>query len=315
MRPSPLALCTLVLFAGAAGLPSAAAPGTKAGAPPAATLLRLDADVQRDGRLRSQAARLDADAIELAALPGGLLVLPNPDGGQLSYDYVSHTRHASGDLTWVGRAEGAPLGQEAVVTVGPDAAFGRLPRPDGSVMQLETVGGQIRLMVDDGFAVGAPSDVQLDDARRPPLEEIKAALAQAQAQAAAKPAGDRLQANPTQVDIMLAFTPGLATYVGGDAATRTLLQNRIDLANTALANGNVNGSFRLVATPKVDYPDDSSNSDALDQITYWTRTTAPPISPPPSSCPPASCARCPPAPPGAHAASSTACRRTACSPT
>lgn len=277
MRPSPLALCTLVLFAGAAGPTSSAAPGPQAGAPPAATLLRLDADVQRDGRLRSQAARLDADAIELAALPGGLLVLPNPDGGQLSYDYVSHTRHASGDLTWVGRAEGAPLGQEAVVTVGPDAAFGRLPRPDGSVMQLETVGGQIRLMVDDGFAVGAPSDVQLDDARRPPLEEIKAALAQAQAQAAAKPAGDRLQANPTQVDIMLAFTPGLATYVGGDAATRTLLQNRIDLANTALANGNVNGSFRLVATPKVDFPDTGSNSSALDQITYWKRDTAPPV--------------------------------------
>jgi hypothetical protein len=201
-------------------------------------------------------------------------VLPNPDGGQLSYDYVSHTRHASGDLTWVGRAEGAPLGQEAVVTVGPDAAFGRLPRPDGSVMQLETVGGRIRLMVDDGFAIGAPSDVQVDDAMRPPLEEIKAV----QARAAAKPVvGDRLQANPTQVDIMLAFTPGLSTYVGGDAATRTLLQNRIDLANTALANGNVNGSFRLVATPKVDFPDTGSNSGALDQITYWRRDTAPPV--------------------------------------
>ncbi len=273
MRPSAIALCTLALFAGTAGVSDAAAPGAYASLPPTATLLRIDANVQRDGRLRSHWARLDADALQTVAVPGGLLVLPNPDGGQLSYDYLSHSRHASGELTWIGRAEGAPLGQEAVLTVGPEAAFGRLPRPDGSVMQLETVGGRIRLMVDDGFAVGAPSDLQVDDALHPPLAELKAG----QARVAAAAPVDILQANPTRVDVMLAYTPGLADYVGGDAAVRTLLQSRIDIGNQALANGSVNGSFRLVATPRVDFPDTGSNSDALNQITYWRRTTAPPI--------------------------------------
>ena len=60
---------------------------------------------------------LDPAAVQQAAVPGGLLVLPDPDGAPLRYDYVSHAEHASGDLTWVGRAEGAALGQEAVVTV------------------------------------------------------------------------------------------------------------------------------------------------------------------------------------------------------
>ncbi len=274
MRSSPLFRTTLVLLACAGTVPAfAATAGVKPPAP--VTLLKLEDGVQREGRLRFHAAKMDMQSLQRAAVAGGLLVLPNPDGGTLAYDYVSHTDHASGDTTWVGRAEGAALGQEAVVTIGPDAAFGRLPRPDGSVMQLETVGGRIRMMVDEGAAAGQPSDVQVDDVSRPPLALLEA-TAKARGTAAAL-APDTLQADPNQLDVMLAYNGELATYVGSDAGVRTLLQNRIDVGNTGLANGNVTGRFRLVATPRVDYTNAGGNSEALNQITYWRRDTAPPV--------------------------------------
>jgi len=273
MRPIPMLHSALVLLAFAGLAQAIAATGT-AKLPTPVTLLKLEPDVQRDGRLRMHAANLQARSLQAAAQPGGLLVLPDPDGGQLSYDYVSHSEHASGDLTWVGRAEGAALGQEAVVTIGPDAVFGRLPRPDGSVMLLETVGGRAVLMVDEGAAQGEPSDVQVDDALIPPLDQRQAAAKSvtAAALAPAKP-----QANPNQLDVMLAYNGALATYVGSDAAVRTLLQNRIDVGNTALANGGVIGRFRLVATPRIDFPNTGTNSDALSEITYWRRSTAPAV--------------------------------------
>ncbi|MCX7032818.1 MAG: M12 family metallo-peptidase [Arenimonas sp.] len=273
MRPSLLPRATLVLLAVSAAAPAfAASAGVKPPAP--VTLLKLEAGVQRDGRLRFHPADVDAGSLQRAAVPGGLLVLPNPDGGQLSYDYVSHADHASGDLTWIGRAEGAALGQEAVVTIGTDAVFGRLPRPDGSVLHIETVDGRIRLMVDEAAASGESSDVQVDDVSKPPLALLEAA---AKSRTAAALGPDTLQADPNQLDVMLAYNGELATYVGSDAAVRTLLQNRIDVGNTALANGGVVGRFRLVATPRVDYTNASTNSDALNQITYWRRDNAPPV--------------------------------------
>jgi hypothetical protein len=256
-----------------AGIVPASAVGGAPKPPAPVTLLKLEAGIEREGRLRFHTASVDMDALQEAAVPGGLLVLPDPDGATLRYDYVSHAEHASGDLTWVGRAEGASLGQEAVLTLGPDAAFGRLPRPDGSVLQIDTVGGRIRMMVDEGAAVGAPSELQVDDARRPPLAALQATARSSTAAVAP----DKVQADPNQLDVMLAYNGELATYVGSDAGVRTLLQNRIDVGNTALANGGVLGRFRLVATPRVDFTNDGSNSDALDLITYWRRDTAPPV--------------------------------------
>ncbi|MBW8367309.1 MAG: zinc-dependent metalloprotease [Arenimonas sp.] len=270
MLSIPLLRSALVLLA-CAGTAQAIAATAAAKPPRPVTLLKLEPNVQREGRLRLHSTTLQAESLQDAAQPGGLLVLPDPDGAQLSYDYVSHSAHASGDLTWVGRAEGAAFGQEAVVTIGPDAVFGRLPRPDGSVMLLETVGGRAVLMVDEGAAQGEPSDVQVDDALIPPMDQLRS-TAKSFTAAALPPA--TTQANPNQLDVMLAYNSALATYVGSDAAVRTLLQNRIDVGNTALANGGVVGRFRLVATPRVDFPNTGTNSDALSEITYWRRTTA-----------------------------------------
>jgi hypothetical protein len=237
-------------------------------------LLKLGGGQQRDGMLRFQPVQMQADALEAAAREGGSLSVPDPDGGTLSFDHVAHTRHDDGMLTWIGRTRGAPIGREAVLTTGSGAVFGRLPRPDGSILYLETLAGQTRLMLDDAAATGASSEDLSHDVRRPPLEALRAA---GKSRLASTAPVDRSQSELPTVDVMLAYSPGLASYVGGDAAVRVLLQNRIDVGNQALTNGQVQGRYRLVATPRVDINDTEPNSGALDLITNWKGPTASPL--------------------------------------
>lgn len=260
---------TCLAFAG-----SAIGASGKEGPPAPATLLKVSPGVERDGLLSFHPVELEPAAIQAAAVTGGLLVFPDPDGGLLAYEHVSHLDHGNGTLTWVGRAEGAAIGQEAVFTLGPDAAFGRAPRADGSVLFLETVAGRTRVMVDQAEAQGGSSELQVHDVLRPPLEALEAA-AKSQSSAAALPY--TLQADPAVVDVMLAYSQGLVDYVGSEQAVRTLLQNRIDLGNLALQNGGVTARFRLVATVRVDVSDNGANSDMLRAITNWKESTANPL--------------------------------------
>jgi hypothetical protein len=237
-----------------------------------ARLFKLGDKVEHDRLLRFRPLAIDADALDTASLPGGRVVVPDPDGGELVYEYVSHVSHENGISTWVGRRQGDPVGREAVFTFGGDAVFGRAPRADGSLLHIETVGGKPRMMEDLAPDVGQRSHLQVADEVLPDA----ASLVAAQKEYAARPQSS-LQSNHAEVDILLAYTPGLASYLGGDLATRVLLQNRIDLGNQALANGGVTGRFRLVATPRVDYPDTGSNSETLGRMQDYKGSDAHPI--------------------------------------
>jgi len=237
-----------------------------------ARLFKLDEKVEYEGLLRFRPVAIDADALDTAAMAGGRLVVPDPDGGELVYEYVSHTEHANGITTWVGRRDSDIPGFEAVFTFGGDAVFGQAPRADGSLLYLETVGGQPRMMEDLALDIGQRSSVEVDDMVFPDEDELVEAQKN---HIAAK--GPSLQSSHNRIDILLAYTPGLASYVGGDLETRVLLQNRIDLGNQALVNAGVDGSFRLVATPRVDYPDTGSNSDTLSLMRSWSGAEAHPL--------------------------------------
>ncbi|WP_290891129.1 reprolysin-like metallopeptidase [Arenimonas sp.] len=239
----------------------------------AVRLFKLDERVEHEGLLRFRPLEIDTKALAFAAASRGSIAVPDPDGGELVYDYVSHTEHANGITTWVGRREGDLAGFEAVFTVGGGAVFGQAPRADGSLLYVETVGGELRLMEDLAVDIGQRSAVQVDDEVIPDASDLVAAQ---KALAAARPAPST-QSEAHRIDILLAYTPGLASYVGSDLATRTLLQNRIDLGNTALANAGVVGRFRLVATPRVDYPDTGSNSDTLALMRAWNGAGAHPL--------------------------------------
>lgn len=234
-----------------------------------ARLFKLGEQVEHDGLLRFRPLAIDADALDTASLPGGRVVVPDPDGGELVYEYVSHVSHENGISTWIGRRQGDDPGREAVFTFGGGAVFGQAPRADGSLLHFETVGGKPRVMEDLAADIGQRSHLQVADEVLPDPADLVAA----QKEYAARPRSG-LQATPGEVDILLAYTPGLASYVGSDLATRVLLQNRIDLGNQALVNGGVAGSFRLVATPRIDYPDTGSNSETLDRMRVFRGSAA-----------------------------------------
>lgn len=253
-------------------------------ASPAAHALKLGPGESRDGLLYFKPVAVDAAAVRAASRPGAELALADPDGGELRFRQIAYTEHGNGLATWVGRAVGAPVGQEAVLTVSASGAFGRVPRPDGSVLQLETVGGHTRLLEDQAPLIGGSSEPQVDDAMRPPMEERLASEKQRrESVAAAAAAPDRstdpvIQADPGDIDVLLAYTGGLAAYIGSDDATVALLQNRIDVGNQALANAQLTARFRLVAVERVDFPDSGANSNTLSRITYWRRSDAAPLS-------------------------------------
>jgi hypothetical protein len=248
---------------------------------PAPRALKLTPGESRDGLLHFKPVAVDAAAVRAASRPGAELALADPDGGELRFRRISFKEHGNGMATWVGRAAGAPVGQEAVLTVSASGAFGRVPRPDGSLLQLETVGGRTRLLEDQALLIGQSSEPQVDDAMRPRLEELRASeKRQREMAAAADGSGSHpvIQADPGDIDVMLAYTGGLATYVGSDDATIALLQNRIDVGNQALANAGLAARFRLVATERVDFPDSGSNSGALELATFWRRFDSHPLS-------------------------------------
>ncbi|GAB2504563.1 M12 family metallo-peptidase [Arenimonas alkanexedens] len=239
-----------------------------------ARLFKLGERVEYDGLLRMRPLSFDTKSLERASAPGARLLLPDAEGGELEFEYLSHTDHGNGIVTWHGRRPGDSPGFEAVLTFGGNAVFGQAPRADGSLLHFETVGGQPRLMEDLAVDEGQRSNLQVDDMVFPDTAELLAAQ-----KAYVPQPGASTQANPNQVDILLAYTPGLAAYIGGDLETRVLLQNRIALGNQSLANAGIAANFRLVATPRIDYPDTGSNSDTLDRMRTWNGPNAHPIGP------------------------------------
>src|SRR6185437_14947426 len=69
------------------------------------------------------------------------------------------------------------------------------------------------------------------------------------------------------IDVMVAYTTGFVTELGSQSLALTRIQNLVDTTNTAYTNSGVNQQIRLVNTVQVNYPDNTANQSALDDIT------------------------------------------------
>lgn len=275
------------LLASALAAALAASLSAGAAAPVEVELLRIDdSGFVQEGQLGFTPVAIDLDAARAAIGTGRVLRVPHPEGGELAYRYLSHIEHPDGTLTWVGRTADAVRGREAVLTFGGGIAVGTLPVDGGGTMELTVRDGRQLLQQDFAEAIGETSVLQAPDTSIPPedaLAGIDALLDEQRATAASAPGAEPgTSADDTvYVDVMLAYTGEFSRNYASDAAARTELQSRIDIGNQALATGGVNARYRLVATPRVDFDDMSdsalSNSTALDQITYWGRTSASPL--------------------------------------
>lgn len=219
-----------------------------------------------------------SEAHAIKASVDGTMTLPTPDGKTLQISYLSRRDAKGGIWTWVGRVDGQPVGNEAVISFGKDAVFGSLGTIDGMTYQLTTIEGKPYIMAAvsaDLHSAGSRTDGRkLADAviQLPAGDTAQgyiagySSLAQVNAQAGST--------STNTIDVLLGYTPGYRDYRGGITAIDTVLTNLVETANLSFANANINVRYRLVGTVQVSYPDNTLNDGTLNELTGVGQATA-----------------------------------------
>lgn len=216
-----------------------------------------------------------SEAHALAAISSGVLSLTAPDGRRVELQYDSHVEHDSGDWSWIGRDSN---GMDGILTFGPDAVFGVLPSGDGGELRLTTNAGQAWMVTSDSGVMSPLQQRIREGTARPDVLVPMAALGEDEATAAglASMAAGSLETEALQVqpsatgitlDVLLGYTPGFASMLGGRSQAVTRLNHIVTVGNQAFVNSNVAVTLRLTGTMEVDYPDSGSNQTVLEQLT------------------------------------------------
>ena len=205
----------------------------------------------------------------LAAVVSGTLRLTSPEGKPLSFRYQRHIEHPDGNWTFVGR-DGE---REAVLTFGERAVFGSIDSPGQPSMRVWTRGGQTWLITTDSARLAevrnSATHPTAPDYLVPPVlaggvntaaESAEPLVQQIMSAAASSGAG-------TVVDIVLGYTGGFAAGLGGDSQAMTRIHYLVDVVNQAYVNSQVAAKVRLVHAMRVDYPDNTKNQTALEELT------------------------------------------------
>jgi hypothetical protein len=229
--------------------------------------------VRRDGAYTWHRADL-SEAHALRAIGDRSLRLTTPSGEILDFAYERHVEHASGDWTWVGRLEGGAQSDEVVLTFGAKAAFGSIAQPGKAPLKLTIQDGVAWLVETDRSKI---ADIHNDATRPdapdflvPPKLASKPGMAGSAPLAASAPASaSATSSSTTTIDLVLGYTSGFASALGGQSQAVTRLNNLVDITNQAYANSEIAGRVRLVHTLQVSYPDNTANGDTLEKLTGY----------------------------------------------
>ena len=216
----------------------------------------------------------------LNAIASGTLDVPAPDGSTISLKFDHAVDHGDGNWTWVGRPAGTKPGTEAIITFGPKAVFGTVPYGRKPALRISSAQGRTFLMETDPVKLARLDNV----GRRPtgpdsvaPPPALAAARDKVLARAAAQPKAQSLVASAAApesntVDVVVGYTNGFATRLGGQSQAVTRLTHLVAVTNQAFTNSQINGAVRLVGTVQVTYPDDTNNETALRALSGVTCT-------------------------------------------
>jgi hypothetical protein len=222
-----------------------------------------------------------SEAHALHAMQSGEMVLNAPNGEPIRLTYERHEENQDGNWTWIGRnAEGA----EAILTFGEKAVFGVIPQGAADTLRLTMSAGRSWLVQTDrsklaGFD-GATRRKGGDQLVPPKLTSGGSASLAAMR---GEPVTARASAAAAVVDVLLGYTNGFASQLGGQSQANTRLVNMVAITNQAYTNSGVNMRVRLVKTLQVNYADNTDNGDALEKLTgYKAGTGGGPITPDPA---------------------------------
>jgi len=215
---------------------------------------------RRDGPYTYYPIEIHVDDAIASAL-SGRLTLTAPDGTQIDLDYDRHITHGDGNWTWIGRKHDGDVGQDAVITFGPDATAGTLPSANGQLLQITTIGGHTYMatasysQLKRGIRAGGDAVFKAADGA------ITATTPEGSITASAA------AVSGVNVDVLAAYSSGYRAYRGSASAAVTSITNLVAVANRALTNSNItNASFRLVGTVEVNYADNTDNGTALTDL-------------------------------------------------
>lgn len=222
------------------------------------------------GVQKSWPIKVNEDQAFDATFKGGMW-LPNPTGGQIYVKYQRHILHDNGTWTWIGKVSTVHGDQSVVLTFGKDGVFGLVPQASGYPLRIMTRKGQTTVVATSAQAM-ARSAKALDLYSRPdyvipPRVAPKDKSTAVAPHSAAGAAVHATASGSVTINVMVAYTPGFVTELGSQSLALTRIQNLVDTTNQAYINSGVNQQIQLVNTVEVNYPDNTANQSALDDVT------------------------------------------------
>lgn len=248
---------------------AAAAPAMAATPPTLFTLASGTPQALGQGVQKSWPIKVSESNAFDAVFQGGMW-LPNPAGGRIYAKYQRHILHDNGTWTWIGTVSTVHGDQSVVLTFGKDGVFGLVPQASGYPLRIVTRAGEASVIETSAQAMARSTEALRLRSRPdyvippPPRGQSAAASSQTSASTAAAQAA---ASGPVTIDVMVAYTPGFVTEIGSQSVALTRIQHLVDVTNQAYTDSGVNQQIRLVHTVEVDYPDNTSNQTALDEIT------------------------------------------------
>lgn len=247
-----------------------AAPAMAANPPTLFTLTSSTPKVLGQGVQKAWPIKISEDNAFDAVFKGGLW-LPNPTGGRIYVKYRRHILHDNGTWTWIGTVSTVHGDQSVILTFGKDGVFGLVPQDSGYPLRIMTRKGQTTVVETSAQAMARSAQAlglySRPDYVIPPRVAPKGKSTAAPIQSAATAAVQAAASGTVTIDVMVAYTPGFVTELGSLSLALTRIQNLIDTTNQAYVTSGVNQQIRLVNTVEVNYPDNTSNQSALDDIT------------------------------------------------
>lgn len=233
---------------------------------PARTTIALPS-VPADG---TRPLRLTRAMLEQARQDGRLDVhLP---GGERFSVTLEADRLAPGDQwTVVGRVQTRLGPQAMVLTSGPDAIFGVLPLPDGSMMQVTTTRGRTEIAPAGDMLPPGNKDARVagPDYLVPPAapDDRLAAKAASRGAPSAQPPKS---SSPVDIDVLGLYTGDLVELRGSVSAAETEVTSLFAIASQAHLDSGTRVRLQVASLLRVDIDPEWSNHEALDAITANT---------------------------------------------
>ena len=227
----------------------------------------------RDGVGRN-AVRLNRAIVDLPLQTKARFSLPSGVSFDLVYD--GRQDHPSGNVTWSGYLKDHGDDYRAVITFGSEGVSGRILTPDGEFLVESDADGE--WLIDAQAAGLNPLEPSENDALIPLPEDVQKRLPKRGRGDSTPTDGQRdrqavafaADTTPANIDVMILYTPGLASRLGGGLSAR--LDQLVALSNQAYRDSGVYINLRLVHKEQVNYSDTTTNSAALDALTKGADT-------------------------------------------